>query len=181
MFRERKTLVGNRYNRLLVVERLSSIRKNKVFQVMYRCLCDCGVEVTKPYGNLYSGNTGSCGCLSLELKRARKVSDEDIRLHEIGRYYRRNAQTAGRKWDLSESDLLTIVSNPCTYCGDTGVVGRFIGVDRVDSSKGYTLTNVTPCCRICNQAKSSLSVDEFKTWVKRVHQHLSLGENGEHP
>lgn len=32
------------------------------------CLCDCGVEVEKPSGNLTSGNTKSCGAPSCDLR-----------------------------------------------------------------------------------------------------------------
>lgn len=45
------------------------------------------------------------------------------------------------------------------------------GIDRVDSAQGYVLTNVVPCCKQCNRAKSDLSREEFLTWVERVHAH----------
>jgi hypothetical protein len=175
----KSTLVGKRFGRLAVVERLHGVSSKQRPIILYRCVCDCGIEVVKPYANLYSGNTRSCGCFSMELKRARKLSDEDIRLHEIGRYYRRNAKIAKHEWALTEGQLRSIVSQPCTYCGYG--IGGYIGVDRVDSSKGYHLPNVVPCCKICNQAKSTQTIEEFKGWVQRVHQHLRLGANGEHP
>ena len=42
------------------------------------------------------------------------------------------------------------------------------GLDRVDSSKGYVMSNVQPCCTRCNYAKHTGTVDEFFGWVARV-------------
>jgi hypothetical protein len=46
------------------------------------------------------------------------------------------------------------------------------GLDRVDNTLGYTEANVVPCCQICNIAKQRMSVDEFVTWISKVHQHM---------
>jgi hypothetical protein len=35
------------------------------------------------------------------------------------------------------------------------------GLDRIDSSKGYTRDNVEPCCVICNTMKWTLSKKDF--------------------
>jgi len=42
------------------------------------------------------------------------------------------------------------------------------GLDRIDNEKGYLLDNVTPCCKICNQAKHALSLDDFLAWCQRL-------------
>lgn len=55
-------LVGKRFNRLVVVRRVYSVKRKPI----WLCVCDCGGQVT-PYGySLVSGNTQSCGCLRLE-------------------------------------------------------------------------------------------------------------------
>lgn len=48
------------------------------------------------------------------------------------------------------------------------------GIDRVDSSKGYTLDNCVPCCSKCNYAKHEMSVEEFKEYITNVYQKLIL-------
>ncbi len=45
------------------------------------------------------------------------------------------------------------------------------GVDRLDNAKGYTLENSVPCCKHCNIAKRSMTVDEFKQWISKVYAH----------
>ena len=173
----RRTLVGKRYGRLRVVELVHVYNPDSSTPHVnhYRCVCDCGATITRPYGNLYSGNTRSCGCLRLEVqhtwKTSRKLPEGVVRLHEIGRYYRRNAKVAGREWQLTEEELKGIVSKPCTYCGYVDTE-RYIGIDRVDNSEGYFLTNVVPCCNICNQAKSTLTLHDFREWVRRLSKHF---------
>lgn len=54
------SLVGNRYGRLLVVER---VENNRFGHVCYRCKCDCGGETIVDAANLRNGNTNSCGCV----------------------------------------------------------------------------------------------------------------------
>lgn len=45
------------------------------------------------------------------------------------------------------------------------------GVDRFDSSKGYTTENSVPCCRTCNVAKLDNSYQEFMDWIDKVVAH----------
>ena len=54
---------GQRFGRLLVVAEAGRSASKKV---LWRCLCDCGVETVVPSGGLVTGNTTSCGCLLKE-------------------------------------------------------------------------------------------------------------------
>lgn len=55
-----KSLVGMRFGKLLVIERVENNRFN---QVCYKCKCDCGGETIVSATNLRFGTTNSCGCL----------------------------------------------------------------------------------------------------------------------
>jgi len=48
------------------------------------------------------------------------------------------------------------------------------GIDRIDSSKGYTIDNCVSCCTECNYAKHEMSVDEYKSFIQRVYNFLIL-------
>ena len=48
------------------------------------------------------------------------------------------------------------------------------GIDRVDNSKGYHPENCVPCCKTCNIAKQSMSVEEFLAWARRVIGHAAV-------
>lgn len=56
---QRLDLLGQRFVRLLVVERLGS---NAHAHRRWRCQCDCGATVIALTSNLRSGHTQSCGC-----------------------------------------------------------------------------------------------------------------------
>jgi hypothetical protein len=43
-----------------------------------------------------------------------------------------------------------ITGKPCIYCGRIDVP---MGCDRMDNSKGHTMSNVVPCCFDCNKTK----------------------------
>lgn len=114
--------------------------------------------------------------LSVRSRRAARVSREKRRLREASPAYRearrlRLSSPAARFYDLrsyarecgremsvspeTHAALLSIDS--CSYCGGPlNPTGH--GLDRVDSSQGYGLDNVVPCCRSCNTAKNSKSV-----------------------
>ena len=169
----KKSLVGKKFGRLLVEERIHDYQTGKHPRVLYKCKCDCGATVTKPYVNLKTGDTRSCGCLKREtLSLLKRGDDTLVRLHTMGRYYRRNAKLAGREWKIDDAAFLQLASSPCEYCGfNEGLVG----LDRVDSLGNYIIENVVSCCESCNRAKSDLTLSQFKEWVRRAYLHMNLG------
>lgn len=56
---------GQRFGKLLVLDRYGT---NSLKKVLWRCLCDCGNEVSVVAGDLVTGNTSSCGCVVPNLK-----------------------------------------------------------------------------------------------------------------
>lgn len=64
-------LIGRRFGRLVVIDRAG---KNRHREVVWRCRCDCDNECIVGCGNLRSGKTRSCGCLSADMARERNTS-----------------------------------------------------------------------------------------------------------
>lgn len=61
------SLIGNRYERLLVIERAPNIiRKDGSTRSAWKCLCDCGSEIVVMGSNLVQDNTKSCGCFKID-------------------------------------------------------------------------------------------------------------------
>jgi len=58
--------------------------------------------------------------------------------------------------------------NKCYYCDVslTGSAGH--SLDRIDNSKGYLVTNVKPCCRVCNTIMSDFTVEELRSRVYKL-------------
>lgn len=57
-----KSLVGQRFGKLMVLDMLSE--RNKFGRIMYRCKCDCGNVVNVLGNNMVVGHTASCGCVN---------------------------------------------------------------------------------------------------------------------
>lgn len=62
MYRVKHDMSGERYGRLVVIERVGTKNGNAT----WKCLCDCGNEKVIAGKCLRSGDTKSCGCLQLE-------------------------------------------------------------------------------------------------------------------
>lgn len=59
-----KDLTGNVYGRLMVARRVEdSVSSSGIRELMWECVCDCGVHTVCRGKNLKSGYTKSCGCL----------------------------------------------------------------------------------------------------------------------
>jgi hypothetical protein len=64
-------LTGQRFERLVVLERAENNKNNKCRGARWKCSCDCGATTVVPAGSLRSGHTKSCGCFQREQVRER--------------------------------------------------------------------------------------------------------------
>jgi len=76
------------------------------------------------------------------------------------------AKTRGLSYELTEAEYHDICFRACALCGHPPVPMH--GVDRIDSSKGYTLDNCATACSVCNMAKKDLSVDEYNELSRKT-------------
>ncbi|MCA2590163.1 MAG: hypothetical protein IM509_05280 [Microcystis sp. M31BS1] len=91
----------------------------------------------------------------------------------------------GFEFSLTTEDLLNLMQVQNMQCAVTGLLMDFksqsrkkanpfkCSVDRIDSSKGYTLDNVRLVCWAVNQMKSDRTEDEFEFWIKSIHKAIS--------
>lgn len=84
-------------------------------------------------------------------------------------HYQHNAKNRGFSFELTFEQFMTFWQKPCHYCGNNI---ETVGIDRVDNTIGYTLQNSVSCCKICNDMKKVLSVNEFITQCKRIVNNL---------
>ncbi len=61
-----RNLVGERYGRLVVIDRSMNAGQAIRRRAVWRCVCDCGKEVIVRGDNLRHNHTQSCGCLHKE-------------------------------------------------------------------------------------------------------------------
>ena len=79
--------------------------------------------------------------------------------------YKNNAKTRDLVFNITFEEFMSFWQQPCSYCGDEI---KTIGVDRINSSTGYDLDNLVPCCSRCNWMKSDLSTDAFIEHCKKI-------------
>ena len=68
-----RQLNGQTFGRLIVIARNGS---NKTGQALWLCRCKCGAEITTKGSLLIRGETKSCGCLSVDKSKAKRVKHE---------------------------------------------------------------------------------------------------------
>lgn len=159
-----KNLSSRQFGNLTVLEPTEKRINNG--SVVWKCICSCGNIVYVASSNLINGHSQSCGC-----SRTESIYKKDG-LDKIRQLYKNYILSANRRkysWELTENDFYRLVKSPCHYCGS---INDLNGVDRKDNSKGYSLENCVPCCKICNYAKGIRSDQEFEDWISKVYNHL---------
>lgn len=103
------------------------------------------------------------------------------------RTYKKNAEIRNLNFDISFDEFNDLTSKNCVYCGSEPVVSnserykkskqfttdpdaKFNGIDRVDSSQGYTIDNCVPCCTKCNSMKLDYSKQEFLKHIEKIYK-----------
>ena len=173
--------LGKRYGKLVILE-IIYVQDRTRTRRNVRCKCDCGNEKIIRLNNLLTGATISCGCHNLE--RIRGPQGESG-FNALYTNYSRLAKKREIEFELTKEEFRNLVTRNCKYCGtepkqkfwihgkglnQTKEHSTFIynGIDRVDSSKNYTIDNCVPCCGICNMAKNERTLEEFQDWIDRL-------------
>jgi len=186
---------GTKFEFLTVLYELPRHVTPSGFKVrIFQCRCACGTEKPIPLGALRHNRTKTCGSrtcpvgekLAADTAKIKATSNQ----HRCFCHYRSEARRRGRVFDLTEQEFVTLTQQNCHYCGagpanqytskrgntknpQRAVPFIYSGIDRVDSTGGYTLDNCAPCCRACNRAKSDMTITEFRQWAARLAAHLA--------
>lgn len=110
------------------------------------------------------------------IKNKEKLDEYKKSPHTRYQTYKRNAKHKNRNFDLSEEEFTEMTKLPCVYCGDYSDTYNgelFNGIDRIDSSLGYSMDNCVPCCATCNRMKLDLSVDDWMNKIQQIIEHYN--------
>jgi len=160
----------------LVLQRVSPPEGVSSKNAYMLCRCECGVEKPIQLRELRIGNSKSCGCLQ-------KLPTGEAARNSLYLSYVKRSRERKLDWEIGKEEFSRITKKNCNYCGikpnqvqKFGKNSRYVynGIDRVDNTLGYTTENVVACCKICNFAKRTLSVDEFHDWAKRLYFSLRI-------
>lgn len=184
MAARRKNHEGKKYHHLTMIKPVRSGGAGKGMYWLAQCDCGTTREVRASEASL--GYVKTCGKCSYHLalvqgagaKGGHKFSQNHGKnrgLREQERRYIYSAMKRSIPWHLTPREFEQIVKQPCTYCqaepreykarlkkGKGRQVSALMnGIDRIDSSKGYTLDNCIACCTMCNRMKLDLPIADF--------------------
>ena len=168
--------------------RISYVEIGSSVRLGLRC-SDCGVELGKTVAPelFMRGRLRECkACraakvLQDDAKRRARIAEEEAAASGAGtplskypryRSYLYGALARKLEWKLTLPQFEELSASDCRYCGrPAGLRGS--GVDRVDNSVGYVLSNCVPCCSQCNQMKWAYGQSDFLAQVGRIARHCA--------
>lgn len=174
----RLDLKGKKFNRLTVLD-FSHIDKRG--RTMWLCECSCGTVKILRGSEIKIGQIKSCGCLKDEtIVKSNRIEFGESTLNSIYASYRCRAINKKLEFSLTKEQFKSLITSECHYCGATPNLVKkskynngdfnYLGIDRINSSEGYTIKNCVPCCLICNRAKNNLSYNEFISYLIRIQK-----------
>lgn len=114
-----------------------------------------------------------------------KLVGVEANLRSLYSVYKRSARKRSHAFKVSLEMFTAMISDDCYLCGSppSGVYIHnykrpeyvnnplvYNGLDRLDNSKGYVVSNLSTCCGNCNMAKKKLSISEFLEHIKKVYE-----------
>lgn len=176
----RLDITGQRFGKLVAMKDVGT----KYYRRLWVCQCDCGRKIHSLVAPLINGHIQSCGCRHKE--NVLRLPKAQASINELYRSYRHQAYKKKRPFNLTIQDFRNLTSSNCYYCGrpPTQRAGHqknngyyyYNGIDRVDSTLGYDLSNVVPCCKQCNIAKHDYTTEQFYNWIKVVYRKVVTNE-----
>lgn len=111
-------------------------------------------------------------CIHCVASLQKEISDkryppETKLLREKLSRYTHNSKRKGKtvKSELTEEEAKNLLLSSCFYCGEPVAMG----IDRIDSTKDYTIDNCVPCCGMCNIMKNKFTQKEFLDKVSKIY------------
>lgn len=152
------------------------------------CKCVCGKEKLLELKNFTSKDpkyrAKSCGCNSYypgQSKHALRGDHPNKINWELWRHYKTNAVKRNLEFELTREKFIELINQNCYYCGTSPELRKrndvefyANGVDRIDSSIGYTDKNCIPACKICNNMKWHFTKEDFFKQVKLILEYKNL-------
>jgi hypothetical protein len=175
---------GQKINSLTVLELVEVDRQGNN---IWLCKCDCGKFHKTKGSNLKWKKIASCGCKRRDFARSLatlntgKIRSDQKESLIVSRFKEclRQAILRGLSFEIDLDFFKSLIFKECFYCGEVGskivknknktpFIITINGIDRVDSSIGYTKENCVPCCKYCNVGKGTMSKNHFIYKAKQI-------------
>lgn len=146
-------------------------------------ICQCGKTKTVRAESIAQGLARSCGC-----SKGVRTSDSSINsIRHVMTYTLSSAKKRGLSIELTLEQVRALIFRSCDYCGkhpeariakgNSRQLAPFNGIDRIDSSRGYSIDNCVTACTACNTSKLDMTLDEFKAHVARINAKINVPQD----
>lgn len=163
--KRRRVVKGDRFGKLVVQDPYFS--NDEFGHPVCLCVCDCGTQNVKVVrGSLLNQCTRSCGCL-----RPNQSPEHDYISKYTWKNIRQGAKARNIKllvtiqqiWELFEKQ-----DGVCALSGLPIIINETASLDRIDSTKDYTIDNIQWVHKHINMAKQSYPQEYFIKLCKLV-------------
>lgn len=168
-----KDLTGFKFENLTVIKMVRPPKtRPKNYHTRWKAVCDCGKILVVRATSLIQGATGSCGCTK---GRGHYTGVGDVSGHHLNRI-KRGAIKRGLKFKITALEVWNLFLKQNQKCALSGQEINLVrcfkrrnkkrkvqtaSLDRIDSSKGYTIDNVQWVHKHVNKCKQTFTNKEF--------------------
>lgn len=165
--------VGEKFNKWTVLEFHS---RTKNGEAVWLCQCDCGTKQPVVAGNLTSNGSRQC----LQCSFIKNYKDKTIPT-PVWKTITANAARRNKKFLISRKFAYELFEQQQGVCAISGLPIRFAdsnkdyvagnqtaSLDRIDSTKNYTRTNVQWVHKNVNLMKNNMTEVEFLNYCKSI-------------
>lgn len=124
-------------------------------------------------------------CMSCKYERRNTIPTLEAPRNCVKSTYISGAKVRNLEFTLSDDEFDNLIFGNCYFCGDspkkyqtdlkfnkTNEIFKRNGIDRLDSSLGYTKENSVSCCSVCNLMKMKLHHDDFINQIFKISQNF---------
>lgn len=102
MKKESENLVGQRFGRLTVIEKMPPPKNRR--GAYWKCRCDCGNEIVTRQYNLKCGDTKSCGCLHKDICKNLGISSKKHNIYDLTGEFGKGYTLKGEEFWFDKED-----------------------------------------------------------------------------
>ena len=88
---------------------------------------------------------------------------------------KKSAKRRGLPCEITQEEFNNILkAKICFYCDSSIENTGGSSLNRIDSSKGYSIDNVKPCCSACNYIMLDFSIEDLSTRVYKIVNRMKV-------
>lgn len=193
---KRLELTGQKFERWTIIKENISQEKYKKY-TLWDCICDCGTQRTLRGDVLKHGKSKSCGCYHKDkcqiTNQIHRLPAGEASKNILFSRYKKSAQVRNIVWNLTKEEFLSLTLKNCYYCNNQPnqiCIGNLLsskwteqskyiynGIDRIDNTKEYTLTNCVSCCKMCNRIKMDSNINDLFNHLQKMIEFYGKKKN----